>query len=111
MDSHGFATWITAQEGSIGFGWMSCPAEEERKAWMADPHCYTGGRWRYVILKPGQSVFFGLGTIHFVFRMTNPAITNEDMEWSAPKLVHVVAKLVAAKLEESGAEELVLRVC
>jgi hypothetical protein len=133
MDSHGFATWITAQEGSIGFGWMSCPTEEEREAWMADPHRYTGGRWRHVILKPGQSVFFVSGTIHFVFRvrdrqtlalgghvfqwsgitrwmqvvlaqMMNPAITNEDMKWSAPKLVHVVTKLVAAKVKEGGIE-------
>ncbi|KXX77152.1 hypothetical protein MMYC01_207566 [Madurella mycetomatis] len=134
-DSHGFATWITVQEGSIGFGWMSCPTEEERTAWMADPHCYTGGRWRYVILKPGQSVFFGPGTIHFVFRvrgcqtlalgghvlqwsnitrwmqvvlaqMANPDITNEEMKQSAPKRVHVVAKLVTARLKEFGVEGL-----
>ncbi|KAK0727627.1 hypothetical protein B0T26DRAFT_603930, partial [Lasiosphaeria miniovina] len=43
MDSHGFATWITPQEGSVGFGWMSCPTEEERNSWIADPHYYTGG--------------------------------------------------------------------
>ena len=56
-------------EGSIGFGWMSCPTEEERNSWAADPHHYTGGRWKYLILKPGQSVFFMPGTIHFVFRV------------------------------------------
>ncbi|KAK3375809.1 hypothetical protein B0T24DRAFT_523517 [Lasiosphaeria ovina] len=133
-DSHGFATWITPQEESIGFGWMSCPTEEEREAWMANPHNYTGGRWRYVVLKPGQSIFFMPGTIHFVFRvqehqtlalgghvlqwsgiqrwmqvvlaqMKNPATTNEDMRWSAPKLVHVVTKLVAAKAQDGGVEE------
>jgi len=38
-------------------------------------------------------------------QMRNPAITNEDMQ-SVPKLVHVVEKLVAAKAEEGGAEEL-----
>ncbi|KXX81132.1 ATP synthase subunit alpha [Madurella mycetomatis] len=135
MDSHGFATWITAQEGLIGFGWMACPTEEERGAWMADPHRYTGGKWRYIVLKPGQSVFFLPGTIHFVFRVRdcqtlalgghilqwsgikgwmqvvlaqirNPAITNEDMKRSAPNLVHAVAKLVAAKVKEGGVEEL-----
>ncbi|KAH7021585.1 uncharacterized protein B0I36DRAFT_334812 [Microdochium trichocladiopsis] len=135
MDSHGFATWITAQEGSIGFGWMSCPTEEERNSWTADPHQHTGGRWRYIILKPGQSVFFMPGTIHFVFRVrqhqtlalgghvlqwtdirrwmqvmlaqiTNSAITNEDMRRSAPKYVLAVAKLVKARAEEDEVEQL-----
>ncbi|KAK0727157.1 hypothetical protein B0T26DRAFT_809657 [Lasiosphaeria miniovina] len=132
MDSHGFATWITVQEGSIGFGWMSFPPEEERNLWTADPS-YTGGRWRYVVLKPGQSVFFVPGTIHFVFRtrerqtlalgghilqwsdikrwmqvvlaeMRNPATTNEHMKRSAPKLVRVVAKVVAARVADGEAE-------
>ncbi|KAK0656528.1 hypothetical protein B0T16DRAFT_425083 [Cercophora newfieldiana] len=135
MDSHGFATWITAQEGSIGFGWMACPTEEERNSWMADPRQYTGGCWRYIILKPGQSVFFMSGTIHFVFRVrqhqtlalgghvlqwtdirrwmqvmlaqiTNSAITNEDMRRSAPKYVLAVAKLVKARAEEGEVEQL-----
>jgi hypothetical protein len=135
MDSHGYATWITAQEGSIGFGWMSCPTEGERQAWMAEPHRYTGGRWRYIILKPGQTIFFGPGTIHFVFRVRDcqtlafgghvlqwsdiqcwiqvvlaelkyPAITNEEMKRTAPKLVAVVAKLVEAKRKTAGVEPL-----
>ncbi|KAH8756066.1 hypothetical protein F5883DRAFT_686224 [Diaporthe sp. PMI_573] len=135
VDSHGFATWITVQEGLFGFGWMSRPTDEEREAWMADPHSYTGGRWRYVVLKPGQSIFFLPGTIQFVFRVRgyqtlalgghilqwsgivqwmqvvmaeirNPAITNEDMKWSAPKLVRVVTTLVKTKAEEGGLEEL-----
>lgn len=135
MDSHGFATWITAQEESIGFGWMACPTEEERNLWTADPRHYTGGCWRYIILKPGQSVFFMSGTIHFVFRVrqhqtlalgghvlqwtdirrwmqvilaqiTNPAITNEDMRRSAPNYVLAVAKLVKARAEEGEVEQL-----
>ncbi|KAB5526462.1 hypothetical protein GE09DRAFT_662048 [Coniochaeta sp. 2T2.1] len=134
MDSHSFATWLTAQEEGIGFGGMSSPTSEEREAWMADPHRYTGGRWSYIVLKPGQSVFFPSGTIHFVFRvrsrqtlargghvlqwsgiqrwmqvllaqMRNPAITNEDMKSTAPKHVRIVAKLVSAKVEEGGVEE------
>jgi hypothetical protein len=134
-DSHGFATWITVQEGSVGFGWMSCPTEDERNSWIADPHNYTGGRWRYVILKPGQSFFFMPGTIHFVFRVRehqtmalgghvlqwsdirrwirvvltqkkNSAITNEDMRQSAPKYVRAVAKLVNARVEEGEVEQL-----
>ncbi|KAK4139194.1 uncharacterized protein C8A04DRAFT_16078 [Dichotomopilus funicola] len=135
MDSHGYSTWITCQEGFIGFGWMSCPTEEEREGWMAEPHRYTGGRWRYIILKPGQTVFFGPGTIHFVFRarayqtlglgghillwsgiewwirivlaeLKNPAITNEEMKKSAPKLVRAVTRLVEAKVNEGRKEEL-----
>ncbi|KAK3349669.1 hypothetical protein B0T25DRAFT_548684 [Lasiosphaeria hispida] len=43
--------------------------------WTADPHCYTGGRWRYVVLKTGQSVFFMPGTIHFCF----PAVRASDV--------------------------------
>lgn len=135
MDSHGYATWITAQEGTIGFTWMSSPTKEEREAWMANPHCYTGGRWRYVPLRPGETVFFGPGTIHGVFRerdrqtlafgghvlqwsgirhwiqvvlgeLNNPATTNEEMKTTAPKLVGVVATLVEAKVKEGRVEEL-----
>ncbi|KAM0327116.1 hypothetical protein ACHAQA_006246 [Verticillium albo-atrum] len=132
MDSHGFSTWITAQEGSIGFGWLSNPTDEERAAWTADPTGYTGGRWRFIVLKPGQTVFFISGTIHFVFRirkpqtlalgghvlqwsglerwmsvvltqMENPSITNEDMGPSASKYVGIVSRLVSAKVEEEKA--------
>lgn len=135
MDSHGYPTWITVQEGQIGFGWLSCPTKEEREAWMAEPHKYTGGRWRYIILKPGQTVFFPSGTIHFVFRvrdhqtlalgghvlqwsgiqrwiqvvlweLKNPATTNEEMNTTAPKLVRMVAKLVSAKVDDGRIEEL-----
>ncbi|KAK4463628.1 ATP synthase subunit alpha [Cladorrhinum samala] len=135
MDSHGYSTWITAQEGIIGFVWMSSPTKQEREAWMANPHCYTGGRWRYVLLRPGETVFFGPGTIHSVFRerdrqtlafgghvlqwsgiqrwiqvvldeLNNPATTNEDMKTTAPKLAGVVATLVEAKVKEGRVEEL-----
>ncbi|EEY17081.1 conserved hypothetical protein [Verticillium alfalfae VaMs.102] len=86
-------------------------------------------RWGYTVLKPGQTVFFVSGTIHFVFRirapqtlalgghvlqwsglerwmaivltqMQNPSITNEDMGISAAKYVGVVSRLVAAKVNE-----------
>ncbi|EGY20082.1 uncharacterized protein VDAG_02098 [Verticillium dahliae VdLs.17] len=134
-DSHGFSTWITAQEGCIGFGWLSDPTDKERAAWIANPGSYTGGRWRYTVLKPGQTVFFVSGTIHFVFRirapqtlalgghvlqwsglerwmaivltqMRNPSITNEDMGVSAAKYVGVVSRLVVAKVNEDRANGL-----
>jgi hypothetical protein len=135
MDSHGYATWITAQEEAIGIGWMSCPTDDERAAWMASPESYTEGRWRYIVLKPGQTIFFAPGTIHFVFRvrnrqtlalgghilqwstidrwiqvvraeLKNTDATNEAMEETAPKLVHVVAQLVEDKVKEGRVEEL-----
>lgn len=69
MDSHGFSTWLTVQEGRVGFGWMSRPTKQELNNWKSDPHGYTGGQWRYVVLQPGQTIFFGPGTIHYVFRV------------------------------------------
>jgi len=134
-DSHGLATWISVQEGLFGFGWMSRPTEDETREWTADPHKFAGGRWRFVILEPGQTVFFNSGTVHFVFRlkreqtlalgghvlqwsgierwievvsaqMNNPHITNEDMEWSAPKYVRVVADLVEKRLKCGRVDEL-----
>ncbi|CAK7210418.1 hypothetical protein SBRCBS47491_000777 [Sporothrix bragantina] len=127
-DSHGLGTWITVQEGLFGFGWLSHPTTDDRAAWTARPHEFTGGKWCFMVLEPGQTVFFNSGTVHFVFRlrsqatlalgghvlqwsgierwlavvaaqMQNPHITNEDMEWSAPRYVRVVARLVAARLQ------------
>ncbi|KAH9225121.1 hypothetical protein K456DRAFT_1943790 [Colletotrichum gloeosporioides 23] len=135
IDSHGLGTWITAQEGYIGFGWMSRPTRQEWNDWTADPQGYTGGRWRYVILRPGQTVFFDSGTIHLVFRargeqtlalgghillwssverwlqivieeVRNPTITNEDINRSAPTYVQAVARLVAARVNRGRVEEL-----
>lgn len=143
MDSHGLSTWITIQEGLFGFGWLSKPTKEERDAWVANPQEFTGGRWRFTVLTPGKTVFFNSGTIHFVFRlrrgqtlalgghilqwsgierwitvvrdqMRSPQITNEDVEWSAPKYVRVVADLVAnrvktGRVDEIGGQEVVDR--
>jgi hypothetical protein len=69
QDSHGFATWITGQEGLIGVGWMSRPTDKESRAWMANPVNYTGGKLRYVVLGPGQTIFIPSGVDHFVFRL------------------------------------------
>ena len=141
-DAFGFDTWITVQEGMVGFGWLSTahstPESKsevfgERKNWAADPHHYASGpRWRFVILKPKQTVFFPSGTVHFVFRlksqdslsvgghllrwdgverwlsvvleqMGNGEITNEDMEWAVVRrYVDVVGKLVARREKEGG---------
>ena len=69
QDSHGYSTYITVNQGNIGFGWLSYPTDEERKAWTKDQSDIAGDRFRYVVLKPGQTVFFPAGTVHFVFRL------------------------------------------
>lgn len=126
VDSNGYSTWITVQEGQIGFGWMSRIREQE-KAWISDPINYTGGEWRYVILSPGETVFLPSGTIHFVFRkrevqtfslgghvlqwsgmerwlevliaqINNPDITNEDIGSASQKHVKVVKELVRNRI-------------
>ncbi|KAM7204420.1 hypothetical protein V8F33_001722 [Rhypophila sp. PSN 637] len=135
MDSHGYSTWITPQEGRVGFGWMSRPSQQEEDEWIADPQGYTGGKWRYVILSPGHTVFFPSGTIHFVFRLQavqtfalgghvlqwsgierwlkvihaqlrHPDITNEDISSSAPQYAQAVERLVANRMKARGVEEM-----
>ncbi|KAK3490460.1 uncharacterized protein B0T23DRAFT_443416 [Neurospora hispaniola] len=141
-DAFGFDTWITVQEGMVGFGWLSTASSTpeskaeafgEREKWAADPHQYAEGpRWRFVILKPKQTVFFPSGTVHFVFRlksqdslsvgghvlrwngverwlevvlaqMGNGEITNEDMGWgTVRRYVDVVGRLVARREKEGG---------
>jgi hypothetical protein len=129
------STWITAQEEQIGFGWMSQPTKQEESEWRANPYHYTGGRWRYVVLKPGQTVFFKSGTIHFVFRPTgkqtlalgghilqwtgieqwlqtaiaqakNPSITNEDIRESASQYASALSRLVTARSKDGRTHEL-----
>lgn len=130
MDSHGWSTWITIQEGHFGFGWLSRPTDEEQDAWMKDPLEYAGGNWRYVILKPGQTVFFPSGTVHFVFRLhaeqtlalgghllqwtslqrwvqvilyqlKNPNITNEDLGQAPLKYIRIARRLAENRMATS----------
>ena len=134
-DSHGYATWITIQEGLFGFGWLSHPSHQEKDAWMTNPGEYTGGQWRYVILRPGQTVFFGSGTVHYVFRlkhaqtlalgghilqwngieqwmkvvldqMRHPHITNEEMKCTIRRYIQTVASLVTFSIRDGRVEEL-----
>lgn len=124
QDSHGYSTYITVNQGRVGFGWLSFPTAEERKKWTEDAGNIPGDRFRYVVLKPGQTVYFPAGTVHFVFRLpsaghtlafgghvlrcsniahwvktmlkerSNPQITNEDLTSSAPGYLNRVEKFV-----------------
>lgn len=123
QDGCGKATWLTVQEGQVGFGWISRPSEEEVRSWSADPNAFEGGQIKYVVLRPGQTIYFESGTIHFVFRLDqhqtlllgghilrwsridtwmqivldqlrSPNSTNEDLLPSAPAYVEAVSQLV-----------------
>ncbi|MDF2435604.1 MAG: hypothetical protein JWP44_5237, partial [Mucilaginibacter sp.] len=122
-DSNAFATWLTVQEGCIGFIWLSQPQDHERDSWILAHDTYTGGEWRFVVIRAGDTIIFNSGTIHSVCRplgtqtlafgghflrwtdlqkwldvltlqMEHPSMTNEDMTESAPKYVRTVLGLV-----------------
>jgi hypothetical protein len=102
IDRHGLATWITVQEGSVGFGWMSHPTEQERNEWMADPRRCIRGEWRYVVLRPGQTVFFNCGTIYFSFRLKGQqtmALAGHILQWSN---IGCWIKVVADQMRNPG---------
>lgn len=134
QDSHGYSTYITVNEGHIGFGWLSYPSEKERKLWSENPQDLPSDRFRYVVLKPGQTVYFPAGTVHFVFRLissghtlafgghvlrcsnivhwirtmieerANPDVTNEDLTSSAPGYLDRVGKFVK-QAQDNGTVE------
>ncbi|KAM0705149.1 hypothetical protein Q7P35_007936 [Cladosporium inversicolor] len=135
QDSHGYSTYITANHGRIGFGWLSYPTAEDREQWTEDPESIPGDRYRYVVLQPGQTVYFPAGTVHFVFRLpseghtlafgghvlrcsnivhwartlleeqSNPQITNEDLTSSAPGYLNRVEKFVLQAQKNGSLEK------
>ncbi|KAK5702510.1 hypothetical protein LTR17_022258 [Elasticomyces elasticus] len=134
QDSHGYSTYITINQGIVGFGYLSQPTEEEREAWSQNHDRYIGGRWRYVVLRAGMTVYFPGGTIHYVFRhpkaggtlafgghvlrcsqivrwmkvllaeQVNEFITNEALSLSAPGYISRVENYVKQALKD-GKEE------
>jgi hypothetical protein len=135
QDSCGKATWLTVQEGLLGFGWISHPSREEIASWRDEPNGFTGGQLRYVVLRPGQTVYFEAGTIHFVFRLEQyqtllvgghvlrwsrieswieivltqlrfPNTTNEDLLPSVRAYIEAVAQLVSEQQSLGRSDEL-----
>lgn len=77
QDGNGMGTWLTVNEGRIGFGWLSRPSPAQTAAWKLSHESGPSAdgeeiprqaQWRAIVLQPGQTVYFPGGTIHFVFR-------------------------------------------
>ena len=135
QDSHGYSTYITVNEGRFGYGWLSNPTPDEKATWAHTHDSYIGGNWRYAVMRPGQTVFFPAGTVHFVFRLPAagntlafgghvlrcsqivrwikclidekkmPNITNEDLTVSAPGYLDRVEKFVKQALKSGQVEK------
>ncbi|WAO86060.1 JmjC domain-containing protein [Fusarium falciforme] len=67
-DSHGYSTFLTVQEGELIFGWLSGPDDDTWNEWARNPRYFGGGRWCFVVMKPGDSVYLPSGTPHYVVR-------------------------------------------
>ncbi|KAI7185311.1 hypothetical protein KC316_g1190 [Hortaea werneckii] len=136
QDSHGYNTFITINQGIFGYGWLSDPTAEQRAAWAASPDHDVDRRWRYAILRPGQTVYFPTATIHFVFRLPaagntlafgghvlrnsqivrwvkclidekkDPNLANEDLTVSAPAYLGRVSKFVKQALKKGNEAEM-----
>ncbi|KAI7340163.1 hypothetical protein KC315_g832 [Hortaea werneckii] len=136
QDSHGYSTFITINQGIFGYGWLSDPTAEQRAAWAASSDHNVDGRWRYAILRPGQTVYFPTATIHFVFRLPaagntlafgghvlrnsqivrwvkcliderkDPNLANEDLTVSAPAYLGRVSKFVKQALKKGDEVEM-----
>ncbi|KXT04935.1 hypothetical protein AC578_3470 [Pseudocercospora eumusae] len=135
QDSHGYSTFITVNQGEVGFGFLSHPTVEEREGWRKHPQQFTGGKWRYIVLKPGQTVYFPAGTVHMVFRLpsaghtlafgghvlrcsnivhwaktlieerNHPNVTNEDLLDSSSGYLARVERFVTRAMENGTAEK------
>jgi hypothetical protein len=67
QDSHGFGTFLTVNQGQVGFAWLSKPTDNQLKDWAVNQDI-TVGRWCFMALSRGQAVYFPPGTVHCVVR-------------------------------------------
>ena len=68
-DVNGFDTFLNCAQGEFVFGWVDKPSVESMPEWKANidqpPESST---YRVILVKPGETVYFPRGTIHFVLR-------------------------------------------
>ena len=73
LDRRGFGTWISCIEGEMGFIWPSRPTEKDRLAVLTSPEedllDKIGDRWRYTVLRPGDTLYMPPSMPHAVFRL------------------------------------------
>ncbi|GKU08616.1 unnamed protein product [Fusarium langsethiae] len=82
LDANGFATWITPQDGEFGFIWLTRLTADDMKGWIKD-RSYDKDKVRYVVVKPGQTIFIPSGTPHGVVRLEDTlSITGHFLKWS-----------------------------
>jgi hypothetical protein len=66
QDHCGFWTWLKIEEGKKL--WLMCHlSEDDRKSFAKDGPAFTGGRWFYIWLEPGDILIMPPGTVHAVF--------------------------------------------
>ncbi|RFN44508.1 atp synthase subunit alpha [Fusarium flagelliforme] len=69
VDPFGLATFITVQQGEVGFGWiMDAKTQDYLDIHKTLIPNSLKEKTRYMVLRPGQTVFMPSGTIHFIFR-------------------------------------------
>ncbi|KAI8680448.1 JmjC domain-containing protein [Fusarium keratoplasticum] len=134
-DSHGYSTFLTVQEGELIFGWLSRPDDDTWNGWARNPRYYEGGRWCFVVMKPGDCVYLPSGTPHYVVRrkgtqtfilgghvlqwsnlhgwasllrrqIDNPTTTNEHMASETVRRYVEVAGGLVAEAMKSGDDRL-----
>ncbi|QIW99391.1 hypothetical protein AMS68_004909 [Peltaster fructicola] len=59
----------------MGYGWLHKPTNVQRQKWLKNPHKFSEAEWRYRVLRPGDTVYFPAGTVHFVYRHPNAGHT------------------------------------
>ncbi|UPK96357.1 hypothetical protein LCI18_007292 [Fusarium solani-melongenae] len=138
-DSHGYSTFLTIQEGELIFGWLSRPDDHVEyptwNEWARNPRYFGGGRWCFIVMKPGDSVYLPSGTPHYVVRkkgtqtfilgghvlqwsnlhgwasllrrqIENPTTTNEHMASETVRRYVEVARDLVAEAMKSGDDRL-----
>jgi hypothetical protein len=133
QDHCGFWTWVMVEEGKKL--WLICQMSgDDRKRFAEEGVAFTGGRWIYVWLMPGDILIIPPGTVHVVFtpvdtlcvggnawsqkRMgdtmrymafekAHPNVTNDDEVVQLPELLEKVSRLInsTASIAKFGGKE------
>ncbi|KAL6923979.1 hypothetical protein FSST1_001253 [Fusarium sambucinum] len=95
VDTHGLATFITVQQGEIGFGWIAHDTPQDRLDIHKDKIPDSLKRKaRFIVLRPGETVYMPSGTIHFIFRrqaIPTMATGGHILTWkSIPKWLSIM---------------------